>query len=179
MSDLFAKVEGGGPMFPPAVFSPCRMWRYTLWRELPIKAMAGVKDNGYLACIGLNPSVADETNDDPTIRRVIGFARDWGHSGLMMLNLFAFRATDPRVMKKAADPVGVDNDAVIARICSGAGMVLAAWGAGGDHRARDKAVCQILRDIKVRPYCLGTTRSGFPRHPLYVPAVTQPVWYYY
>ncbi len=140
-----------------AEFSPCRTWRYTLWRiwepELP-----------YLAVIGLNPSTADETLDDPTIRRCIGFARRWGFGGYYMLNCYGFRSTDPRGMKAAADPIGPGNDEAIARISAKAGMVVAAWGVHCEL-SREAGVCQLVN----RPlYCFGTTKAGRPRHPLYI-----------
>ena len=81
-----------------AVFSPCRTYRYALSR-------VWAADKPYALFIGLNPSTADETLDDPTIRRCIDFAKRWGYGGLVMANLFAYRATDPAVMKRAAEPV--------------------------------------------------------------------------
>ena len=82
------------PQNKTATFSECRKYRYTLWRRWD-----GLFASGYAMFIGLNPSTADETNDDPTIRRCIGYARDWGYGGLCMTNLFAFRATLPKNMK--------------------------------------------------------------------------------
>jgi hypothetical protein len=78
--------------------------------------------------VGLNPSTADETSDDPTIRRCIAFAKSWGYSALCMTNLFAYRATDPKIMKKAQYPVGPDNDDYLKMLSAGAGVVIAAWG---------------------------------------------------
>ncbi len=146
-----------------AEFSPCRTWRYTLWRiwdpALP-----------YLAVIGLNPSTADETLDDPTIRRCIGFAKRWGYGGYYMLNCYAFRATKPADMKAAADPVGLGNDEAIARISAAAGKVLAAWGVHCDP-SREADVCRLVN----RPlYCLGFTKGGRPRHPLYLRGDAEP-----
>lgn len=120
----------------------------------------------------LNPSTADAVKDDPTIRRVIGFARSWGCGSLQVLNLFAIRATDPRVMLAADDPVGPENDEHIARELRAAKsedrFVLAAWGAHGGHRARDFHVMHRLVD-GVDWRCLGRTHQGHPKHPLYVP----------
>lgn len=144
-----------------AVFSPCRTWRYSLKR-----VWCGGPP---LVVIGLNPSTADETKDDPTIRRCIGFARREGCGALIMLNLFAFRATDPRVMKAAADPVGPQNDAVTAETCAGR-KVVAAWGHHGRFRERDLAVVRALGAMGVSVLALGTTKDGSPRHPLYVKA---------
>ena len=152
-----------GPLDSGAEFSPCRVWRYALWR-------VWAPDEPYLAVIGLNPSTADEIQDDPTIRRCIGFAKRWGFGGYFMLNAFGYRATDPKVMKAAADPVGPGNDEAIRRITGGAGQVVAAW---GNHCPldREQAVCRLIRQSV---YCLGTTRSGRPKHPLYLPNETKP-----
>jgi hypothetical protein len=114
------------------------------------------------------PSTADETADDPTIRRCIGFAKRWGYGGLVMLNLFAFRATDPRDMRAAADPIGPDNDWHLTH--SPAALIVAAWGAGGTFMDRDRAVRAILGD---RLMALGHTNHGQPRHPLYVRGDTE------
>src|SRR5690349_51792 len=86
-----------------AIFSKDHRYRYLLWRTLD-------KGSKYLAVIGLNPSTADASVNDPTNRRCIGFARDWGYSRLYVVNLFAFRATKPDVLRAAKDPIGVDND---------------------------------------------------------------------
>jgi hypothetical protein len=115
--------------------------------------------------VGLNPSTADETLDDPTIRRCIGFAKDWGYSGLCMTNLFAFRATDPAKMLAAQDPVGPDNDKVLQELAQNAGVVVAAWGTHGAHLKRDAHV----RSLLTRLHCLRLTKAGFPGHPLYLP----------
>lgn len=151
-----------------ASFSPCRTYRYALWRNwsslLP-------STNGYAMFVGLNPSTADETADDPTIRRCIGFAQAWGYAGLCMTNLFAYRATDPRVMKAAADPVGEDNDWTLQALAETAGVVVAAWGAHGTHLGRDAAVRAMLPGL----HYLRLTKEGHPGHPLYLPATLQPV----
>lgn len=116
--------------------------------------------------IGLNPSTADETQDDPTIRRCINFAKAWGFSGVYMANLFAFRATDPKVMMQADDPIGRDNDAWLRTLSSSASLVVGAWGVGGSYMGRDREVCQLIGAMD----CLGLTKGGHPRHPLYVRA---------
>lgn len=144
-----------------ALFSPCRTWRYTLWRIWD-------RDRPLLNVIGLNPSTATETLDDPTIRRCIGYARVWGYGGYVMTNLFAFRATDPKVMKAAPEPVGRDNDRRIVDVAERARMVLAAWGVHGDHQDRAGHVLRLLAFFNVPLYCLGTTQGGHPKHPLYL-----------
>lgn len=151
------KLVGSG-----AFFSPCRTWRYLLWREW--NAPEYQRD---VAFIGLNPSTADENTDDPTIRRCIGFAKSWGYDGILMLNLFAFRATDPGVMKLAADPVGPENDAQIVEAVGASSLVVAAWGQHGAYRSRAFDVRhKLLKEFDVK--CLGKTKDGHPRHPLYV-----------
>lgn len=149
------------------IFSPCRSYRYTLWREF------GLVGEGYAMIIGLNPSTADETNDDPTIRRCIAFAKAWGYSALCMTNLFAYRATDPADMKAAADPVGAANDRHLVDIARHAGIVVAAWGADGVHKGRDAEVRSLIPNL----HCLRKTKHGHPGHPLYLPGDLVPVAY--
>jgi hypothetical protein len=107
-----------------ASFSPCRTWRYRLSRRwLPAGPM--------IAFIGLNPSTADEVNDDPTVRRCIGFARRWGFGGMYMLNVFGYRSTKPQALRTAADPIGPRTDAVLRTTCRRSTMVVACWGVWG------------------------------------------------
>lgn len=151
-----------------AVFSPCRTYRYALWRSWAGMFPSG---KGYAMFIGLNPSTADEVEDDPTIRRCIAFARDWGYDALCMANLFAFRATDPAVMVAHHAPVGLDNDRHLVELAANAGMVIAAWGTNGTHFARDVAVKAMLPNL----HYLHLTQAGHPGHPLYLPANLKPV----
>jgi hypothetical protein len=151
-----------------ANFSPCRLYRYALWREWG--AEPGSVDCGYVLFVGLNPSTADETNDDPTIRRCIAFARAWGFSGICMANLFAFRATDPADMLAAADPVGVENDDWLERLAESAGLVVAAWGVHGTYMGRDARVKERIPDM----HYLRLTKDGHPGHPLYLPKTLTP-----
>jgi hypothetical protein len=116
--------------------------------------------------IGLNPSTADETKDDPTIRRCVQFAKDWGYEAVCMTNLFAFRATDPKAMLAEPDPVGQDNDRWLLECASGAEIVVAAWGANGGHMGRGDAVRGMFEGLQK----LRLTKGGFPQHPLYLPA---------
>jgi hypothetical protein len=148
-----------------AVISPCGSYRYVLTRTW---------DEGLRpACfVGLNPSVADATIDDPTIRRMVGFARGWGCGGIRVVNLFAFRATDPKAMRAAADPEGPENDGHLREAAEQCHPVVAAWGAGGGFRARDVFVRQILSHVGVSVMCLGLTKDGYPKHPLYLKTET-------
>lgn len=154
-------------MHRSAKFSPCRTWRYALHRRW--------NDGPILAVIGLNPSTADETHDDPTIRRIMGFAQRWGFGGIAMLNLFAFRATDPKDMRAAADPVGPGNDAALA-VETAHRTVLCCWGAHGDFKNRGNVVRTTLSGAAGRELIhLGLTKAGHPKHPLYLRGDTEPV----
>lgn len=140
-----------------AVFSPCRRYRYVLrriWDRTTPPAMF----------VGLNPSTADEVKDDPTVRRCIGYARRWGFGGLVMTNIFAFRSTDPNALVELDDPVGPRNDAWLRRLQRRAGVVVAAWGVWGSLGDREGRVMELLDE----PWCLGVTKQGSPRHPLYL-----------
>lgn len=127
--------------------------------------------SAYLMVIGLNPSTADETLDDPTIRRCMGFAKLWGFGALCMTNLFAWRDTKPSEMIKAVEPVGVENDKWLAEIAKDAGMIVAAWGTHGWHMNRAGIVIAEFPGI----HCLRKNKDGSPQHPLYVPASTLPI----
>lgn len=155
MSTLF-----GDELKTGAIFSPCRTYRYRLWRQWDSSLPWA------LFC-GLNPSTADEAVDDPTIRREIGFAKLWGFGGLYKVNAFGYRSTDPRGLASAADPIGPDNDWSIAEAAAMCEVRIAAWGADkAVTPARVKALLAALGPC----YCLGTTKAGHPKHPLYLPA---------
>jgi hypothetical protein len=147
-------------MYKDAVFSECRKHRYKLWRQ-----WSGGTQSNYAMFIGLNPSTADEMQDDPTIRRCIGYARAWGYDGLCMTNLFAFRATDPKVMMAESDPIGPDNDFHLRGAAAFARVVVCCWGANGSFKGRDKTV----RDMFSKLNFLRLTKNGSPGHPLYLP----------
>lgn len=150
-----------------ATFSPCRTWRYRLWRTWDERPAVNF--------VCLNPSKATETDDDPTVTRLQVRARKLGFGGLVVTNLFAFRATDPSDMKAAADPVGPDNDAAIIDSAKAAGMVVAAWGNHGQHRGRAASVRKMLEQAGVELHCLRVTKIGEPEHPLYLSYDLQPV----
>ena len=153
-----------------ALFDASRVYRYSLWRRF----CASTSPEEMAVFIGLNPSTADETDDDPTIRRCIGFAKRWGYGGLVMLNLFAYRATHSRQLKRAADPVGPRNDLAIRSVSATCGPVICCWGVHGTHRERDSIVLSQLRSARGRSIShLGLTKAGQPKHPLYLPACTR------
>ena len=144
-----------------AVFSPCRRYRYALWRDLePL----GWQSPFYVMFIGLNPSTADEVQDDPTIRRCKAFAKSWGYANMCMTNLFAFRATLPQDMKAAADPVGDKNDDTLLDLSRNAAVIVAAWGVDGAYRGRGEFVRRMLPGL----HYLALTKDGHPGHPLYL-----------
>ena len=143
----------------PAVWSPCRKYRYTLWRvfsEYPPK--------NFMAVIGLNPSTATELEDDPTVNRCWKLAKREGFDAFCMLNIFALRSTDPQQLYKSADPIGAENDRWIIEVTQQADIVVAAWGVHGAFQYRGRDVRQMILDLK----CLGITKHGHPRHPLYL-----------
>ena len=152
-----------------AVISACGTYRYRLERlwdaELP-----------KVAFIMLNPSTADASNDDPTIRRCIGFAKAWGFGGLIVGNLFALRSTDPKALYSHSDPIGPDNDANLRAIALCSEQVICAWGAHGAYRDRGKHVGVLLDRFNLA--ALTITGKGEPGHPLYVPAATEPRGYF-
>ena len=142
-----------------AIFSEDRRYRYLLRRR--------VGESGKrVLFIMLNPSTADETRNDATIRRCVGFARGWGFGVLEVVNLFALMSTDPAALLKAEDPVGPDNDTAIRAALKVADTVVLAWGNHAlDHKERAAAVMDMARNAS-RPHCLGLTMRGAPRHPL-------------
>lgn len=148
-----------------AVFSVCRDYRYLLERD--VDPLLG---GGTVAFVLLNPSTADETTDDPTLRRCIGFARRLGYAHLSVVNLFAWRTSDPLDLPRAADPVGPENDYWIELACRSADIVVAGWGVHGSWRERDREVAGMLKPLELR--CLGRTRDGAPKHPLYLLGLT-------
>ena len=144
-----------------ARISPCSMYRYSLSRTWDTSLPR-------VLFVGLNPSTADDQCDDPTVRRCIGFAQRWGYGGLILVNLFAYRTTDPSGLTEVDDPIGSENDHWIAVEQARVDRVVAAWGNHGVLLNRDEAVLETL----TRAYCLGITKAGCPRHPLYLAATT-------
>lgn len=156
-----------------AILSDCGRYRYRLWRDLePSLEEAGRKPETVLFLM-LNPSTADHREDDPTIRRCVGFARRLGYQRLSVGNLYAFRATDPAQLQEAQDPVGPGNDAHLWKLAREADQIVAAWGANpGPVLEREREVRELVASTTSRIFCLGTTKAGRPRHPLYLPKDT-------
>lgn len=161
MPDMFVKKD--------AEISACGQYRYRLSRAW---------DTAMPQClfVMLNPSTADADNDDPTIRRCIGFARAFGCGSLSVVNLFAFRATSPTDMKAAEDPVGPKNDTtILEEVIYANGPIICAWGAHGGFRGRDRCVLDIIKQASKTPTALKITKDGFPGHPLYLRSDSTPV----
>ncbi|SFD01140.1 DUF1643 domain-containing protein [Tropicimonas isoalkanivorans] len=162
---LRTHVKGDAPS--EALYSPCEGYRYTLTRRWTQRGQ-------HLLYIMLNPSTATEAANDPTIERCERRARAMGFGGFTVCNIFAWRETSPQALRKAPDPVGPQNDAVLLEQCTAAETILCAWGAHGDHMGRGRAVERLLRQTGRPLCCLGLTRDGHPRHPLYISYGTRP-----
>ena len=146
-----------------ARFSRCHRYRWWLERVWDPAAPR-------LLFIGLNPSRADADRDDPTLRRLVGFARGWGFGGLEVVNLFARVGALPAQLRQAGDPVGPGNDRWIRHCLAHSSLVWLGWGNHGSWQQRDQQVLRLLRRQSVPLAALGLTRSGSPLHPLYRPA---------
>ena len=148
-----------------ATFSPCRRWRYLLWRRWDAaKPVANF--------LMLNPSTADEHKLDPTCARARDYAERWGYGALIVTNVFGWRATDPEEMKSAKDPVGRGNDAAIVRAARESALVVCAWGNHGAFRNRSTHVRNLLSEMKL--HALRINANGEPAHPLYLPGALRP-----
>ena len=116
----------------------------------------------------LNPSTADASTDDPTVRRCINFAKSWGFGSLTVVNVYAYRTSSPRELKLVEDPIGPLNLLFVAKATQQAAITLAAWGVHGG------AMASLILPLLQNPYCIGCTTAGHPRHPLYVASKTEP-----
>jgi hypothetical protein len=137
-----------------------RYWLFRCWNM----------DKPIIVWIMLNPSTADHKKDDPTITRCINFSKSWGYGGMIVVNLFAFRATNPKELKKCEDPVGPDNNYYIKNIIQMCDVSVAAWGNDGTYMNRDKEIKTMFPDL----LCLKKTVSGNPYHPLYLKSDLKP-----
>ncbi len=164
---MFTRRFTKGDAASEAVYSDCEAYRYALTRVW--------SDGPKALFIMLNPSTATEVQNDPTVERCERRARALGFGAFRVTNIFAFRATDPRVMRATEDPVGPDNDAAILDGVTWADRVLCAWGNHGLHLNRGAQVTDLLRATGVKLEHLGLTGQHQPRHPLYVSYDQQPV----
>lgn len=150
-----------------AMFDSTGEYRYWLSRQWD-------EGFGIVSFVGLNPSTAESDVDDPTVRKCYTWARKWGFEKMVMLNLYAYRATSPEEMHKAADPIGPDNDDVLHQAATESNMIVAAWGAGASKERADQ-VLPLIRSSVSDLVCMGLNQDGSPKHPLYLAAKTQPV----
>lgn len=150
-----------------AVYSDCERYRYALTR-------IWAPDGGRILFVMLNPSTATEVQNDPTVERCERRARALGYGGFRVCNIFAWRDTDPKAMRAAADPVGPANDAAILEGAAWAETVLCAWGTHGAHLDRGPEVARLLRETDRPLTHLGLSKAGHPKHPLYISYSEQP-----
>ncbi len=148
------------------VFSADRTYRYLLvhrWdHACPRKACLW---------IGLNPSLADERRLDRTLLRIRDFSAAAGFNALYLTNLFALVSTDRKALRRHRDPIGPENDDYLLRAAARVSTIFVAWGAGGKFLERDRKVLRLIRGTRLK--CLGISKEGFPRHPLYVAATVK------
>ncbi len=157
--------KGDAPSW--AEFSDCECYRYSLTRVWQGKGRK-------VMFVMLNPSTADEMRNDPTVERCERRARVLGYGGFRVTNIFAYRATDPKDMRRADDPNGPENDATLLTGAEWSDDIIAAWGVHGEHRDRGPQVARLLERTKVPLFHLGLTKAGHPRHPLYVSYLKSP-----
>ncbi|TWB20069.1 hypothetical protein FBZ99_101860 [Rhizobium sp. ERR 1071] len=158
-----ARFPFASAMEKSATISECGRYRYLLLRHWDAYCYA-------LPVCMLNPSTADDQNDDPTIRELIHFAKLWGYGGLHIVNLCAFRASHPADMQAASDPVGPENNRYLREALDYARFhdtpMLAAWGDGGAFNARETWMCSKAAHHSVDLACLGITKGDHPKHPM-------------
>ncbi|MDO8459475.1 MAG: DUF1643 domain-containing protein [Nanoarchaeota archaeon] len=147
-----------------AIYSDCEKYRYTLSRTWDNKL------DGILF-IGLNPSTATELKNDPTVTRMINYAKAWNFGSITVCNAFAFRSTFPKDLKKTEEPVGEENDKYIMNEAQKSKMIMAAWGNHAQYLGRSKQILSSLGTV----HHLGITKQGEPRHPLYLKSNLKPI----
>lgn len=116
----------------------------------------------------LNPSTADENTNDRTVKKCMKYAKAWGFGGILAVNLFGLRATDPHEIKKTMDPIGEETDAWLLKTVSEVKLTVCAWGNHGDYMGRSKQVLGLFRKNDIEAFCLKKTKIGEPSHPLYL-----------
>lgn len=172
--EILASIAGSaeaGALFSAPDHDAAR-WRFMLWRVWDPSMPP-------LVWCMLNPSTATHEQLDATIRRCIGWAQRWCFGGILVVNAYAFRSTDPLVMLREPGRVGLGNDFVLRCVLEAVARtptpvvlppqrVMLAWG-DGIERAREYEILSMLREVQVGTHCLGRTRSGHPRHPVRVP----------
>lgn len=165
---MITRTHQKGDAASVAVYSDCEKYRYSLTRVW--------NPNGRKALfIMLNPSTATEVQNDPTVERCERRARVLGFGAFRVTNIFAWRDTDPKNMRAAADPVGPQNDIAIVQACRWGDQIICGWGTHGAHKGRGDAVEKLLRDTSLPLHHLGLTKAGQPKHPLYIAYAQQPM----
>jgi hypothetical protein len=159
-----------GDKIAGAVFSECMNYRYALWRRWNV--LVPDEELRRVAFVMLNPSTATHEVLDPTITRCLSYATDWGYVGFHMLNIFAWRDTDPKLMKKAQEPIGPENGRIIREVVSQVQWIVCCWGTHGAYLNREKAVLELLAGCNLA--ALKVTKGGHPQHPLYLSKDLQP-----
>ena len=147
-----------------AIISKDKIYRYKLSRTWD-------STKPTILFIGLNPSIADENIDDPTITRCINFAKDWGYGTLLIANLFAFRSTYPKDIYLIDDPIGKDNDHYLLECVTQSDLIVACWGNNGTYMNREKVITELVPNL----YCLQKNKNGTPHHPLRPPRNIHPL----
>ena len=150
-----------------AIYSDCGIYRYVLWRDWG-------QSTRKIGFVMLNPSTATEVQNDPTVERCERRARTLGFDGFGVANIFSYRATDPKVMRAQADPIGPGNDAAITALAQDVDVLICAWGTHGAHLGRGAEVARLLRSTGRPLFHLGLTKAGDPKHPLYIGYAQQP-----
>ncbi|MDI9319557.1 MAG: DUF1643 domain-containing protein [Phycisphaerales bacterium] len=152
-----------------AIFSDDKKYRYRLERIFD-------EDLYKVAFVGVNPSIADDIEDDKTITKCINYAKNWGYGGIVMVNLFGLISTDPSLLKIAENPIGTDNDKHLNEVFNSVGTIgkiVCCWGENGKLFNRDKEVLKMIDE----PYCLKINADNSPAHPLYLASDLEPINY--
>lgn len=155
-------------VYKGAIITTCKKYRYLLTR-----GYSGNPEDPFVLFIGLNPSIADSEIDDPTLRRCLGFMEKWDLQALKIVNLFAYRATNPNAMLIQSEPIGMQNDRIIEGEAKNAKFIILCWGNTGSHLNRDKAVINLLEKYSHKTFSFGLTKLGQPKHPLYLSKSTR------
>ena len=150
-----------------AQFSDCQQYRYKLIRRWD-------ENSPHVLFVMLNPSTADENVNDPTVRRCVRYAMEWGYGGLMVGNLFALRSTDPAALYHHDDPIGPGNDDALQEMGNDAGLIIAAWSNHGKFQERADSVAEMFSG---KLNVLKLNKTGAPAHPLYLPKSAVPTFW--
>ena len=154
------------PVIYRATISKDKQYRYTLSRIWD-------QDKEMILFIGLNPSTADAKENDPTIRRLIGYATRWGYGGMHVCNLFAYRTPHPKELFKVANPIGPRNDVYIKKLNKLSTTTVLVYGNDGKRLNRHEEILKIID----KPYCIQKSKTGMPMHPLYLKYTDKPIVY--